>query len=122
MSPEIAQPGTIEHDRRPMSDQATFFVGQLVDHLLFDYRGVIIDVDPCFMMTDDWYQLMARSRPPKDRPWYRVLVHNSNHETYVAEQNLSNSADTGPVNHPEIGLYFSRFEDGKYQLKAGQSN
>lgn len=105
-----------------MSDQATFFVGQLVDHLLFDYRGVIIDVDPCFMMTDDWYQLMARSRPPKDRPWYRVLVHNSNHETYVAEQNLSNSADTGPVNHPEIGLYFSRFEDGKYQLKAGQSN
>ncbi len=104
------------------NSKTTFFVGQLVDHMLFDYRGVIIDVDPYFMMSDDWYQLMARSRPPKDKPWYRVLVHNSNHETYVAEQNLSDSIEKTPVNHPEVELYFSKFSEGRYQLKTSKSN
>lgn len=104
------------------SEQAKFFVGQIIEHELFDYRGVIIDVDPYFMLTDEWYQLMAKSRPPKNRPWYRVLVHNSNHETYVAEQNLKIHADKEPVNHPDIGLYFSKFEDGKYFLIENKSN
>lgn len=104
------------------SEQAKFFVGQIIEHELFDYRGVIIDVDPYFMLTDEWYQLMAKSRPPKNRPWYRVLVHNSNHETYVAEQNLKTQDENEPVNHPDIGLYFSKFEDGKYFLIENKSN
>ncbi len=99
-----------------------FSLGQIVEHKLFDYRGVVIDVDPYFMLTDDWYQLMAKSCPPKDSPWYRVLVHNSNHETYVAEQNLSESINIEPINHPEIELYFNKFENNKYQLKTNQAN
>lgn len=105
-----------------MSEQAKFFVGQLIEHELFDYRGVIVDVDPYFMLTEEWYQLMAKSRPPKNRPWYRVLVHNSNHETYVAEQNLRVYNEQEPINHPDIDLYFSRFEDGKYLLDDNKSN
>lgn len=27
---------------------AKFFVGQMVHHKLFDYRGVILDVDPVY--------------------------------------------------------------------------
>ncbi len=94
--------------------QSGFAIGQLVHHRLFNYRGVIIDVDPCFMLSDEWYQEVAKSRPPKDQPWYRVLVHNAVHETYVAESNLMPEADEGPVNHPEIPLYFDDFQDGRY--------
>ena len=99
-----------------MTENARFFVGELIRHRLFDYRGVIIDVDPYFMLTDEWYELMAKSRPPKDRPWYRVLVHNSNHETYVAEQNLATYPEHEPVNHPDIDSYFEGFANGRYIL------
>jgi len=103
-------------------EQAKFFVGQTITHELFGYRGVIIDVDPCFMLTDEWYQLMAKSRPPKDHPWYRVLVHNSNHETYVAEQNLRADPSRQPINHPDVTLYFSHFAEGRYLMNENRSN
>lgn len=103
-----------------MEQEAKFFIGQLVKHKLFDYRGVVIDVDSGFMLTNDWYELMAKSRPPKDSPWYRVLVHNSNHETYVAEQNLEDYKEAEPVNNPDIEAYFSSFEEGKYRLRIGK--
>ena len=67
---------------------AKFEVGQVVHHLKFGYRGVVFDVDPCFQGTEEWYEQVARSRPPKDRPWYHVLVHDAAHTTYVAERNL----------------------------------
>ncbi|MFI0460110.1 MAG: heat shock protein HspQ, partial [Candidatus Thiodiazotropha endolucinida] len=69
--------------------KAKFGVGELVYHRLFDYRGVIVDVDAKFMLSDEWYDQVARTRPPKDQPWYRVLVHSANNETYVAERNLT---------------------------------
>ena len=91
-----------------------FSIGELVHHRLFDYRGVIVDVDPDFQGTDEWYEAVAKSRPPKDRPWYHVLVHNSDHSTYVAEQNLEPDNDLKPVNHPMVASYFAGFEDGRY--------
>ena len=59
---------------KAMTTNAHFSIGELVHHKLFDYRGVIIDVDPRLMLSDEWYEAVARSRPPKDQPWYRVLV------------------------------------------------
>ncbi len=94
--------------------QAKFSVGDLIQHRLFDYRGVIVDVDPVFMLSDEWYEQVARSRPPKDQPWYRVLVHNSNDETYVAERNLAHDPSIEPITHPLLNEYFSDFEDGHY--------
>ena len=93
---------------------AKFNIGQLIKHKLFDYRGVIVDVDPVFEGSDEWYDEVARSRPPKDRPWYKVLVHDSDHETYVAERNLDNDSSHEPVDHPMIASYFKRFNDGHY--------
>ena len=63
--------------------EARFGPGQIVRHLRFDYRGVIVDVDPVFSGTDEWYDQVARSRPPKDEPWYHVLVDGAEHATYV---------------------------------------
>ena len=68
--------------------EAKFSVGQIIHHRMFDYRGVVIDVDPEFQGPEEWYDKMARSRAPKGKPWYHVLVDGSNIQTYVAEQNL----------------------------------
>jgi heat shock protein HspQ len=90
-----AQMGTVSNITK-----ARFAVGDLIHHRLFDYRGVIVDVDPGFQASDEWYEAVAKSRPPKDKPWYHVLVHEAAHTTYVAERNLEPD-DTG-------------FENGKY--------
>ena len=94
--------------------EALFSVGQVVTHTLFHYRGVIVDADPRFQGSEDWYLEVAQTRPPKDRPWYRVLVHNSRQETYVAERNLESDASGEPINHPMVGLYFEDFKGGCY--------
>ena len=70
------------------SSKAKYCIGQLIQHKLFDYRGIILSVDLEFKSTDEWYEAVAKSRPPKDEPWYHVLVHQKGHQTYVAEQNL----------------------------------
>lgn len=97
-----------------MDKHAIATVGQLVRHKLFDYRGVVVDVDPVFMQSEQWYDAVARSRPPKDEPWYRVLVHNSNQQTYVAQRNLELDDSQEPVNHPQLGEFFERFDEGRY--------
>lgn len=94
---------------------ARFGVGEVVQHRLFEYRGVVADVDACFQLTDEWYEEMARSRPPKDEPWYHVLVHGADHMTYVAERNLESEASPRPIRHPLLGRFFERFEDGRYR-------
>ena len=91
-----------------------FSVGDLIHHRLFDYRGVIVDVDPTFQATEEWYEAVARSRPPKDKPWYHILVHDAAHTTYVAERNLEPDVSTDPIAHPMVEQFFSRFENGKY--------
>lgn len=97
-----------------MPKQAIATVGQVVRHKLFDYRGVVVDVDPVFMQSEQWYDAVARSRPPKDEPWYRVLVHDSDQQTYVAQRNLVPDPSGEPVNHPRLGEFFARFEYGRY--------
>ena len=83
-------------------------------HKLFDYRGVVIDVDPEFQLTDEWYEQVARSRPPKDHPWYHVLVHQSWQSTYVAERNLEEATTGAPIFHPLTEQFFTGFENGRY--------
>ncbi len=104
-----------------ISANAHFSVGDLVHHKLFDYRGVILDVDPCLMLPDEWYETVARSRPPKDQPWYRVLVHDATHETYVAERNLEPDTSDAPIRHPLIETCFRGFSNGHY-LTTGRTN
>lgn len=93
---------------------ARFSIGQLVHHRLFGYRGVVYDVDPVFMGTEEWYEQVARSRPPKDQPWYHVLVHGADHTTYVAERNLEPDDSGEPIAHPALDMFFSGFRDGEY--------
>ncbi len=91
-----------------------FSVGELIHHRLFGYRGVIVDVDRNFQATEEWYEMVAKSRPPKNQPWYHVLVHGSDHSTYVAEQNLAADEFGEAIDHPMTGYFFAEFVDGKY--------
>lgn len=101
-----------------MSDHpqaAKFDLGQVVNHKLFGYRGVVVDVDPEFLGSEAWYDNMAKSQPPKDQPWYHVLVHDAEHQTYVAERNLA--TDGGQIVHPLVPLVFADFDGDKYETR-----
>ena len=91
-----------------------FAIGELVHHRRFNYRGVIVDVDPRFQATREWYEAVALSRPPKNKPWYHVLVNDATHSTYVAESNLEPDKNTGPIRHPLLSHFFSRLDGGRY--------
>jgi heat shock protein HspQ len=99
------------------SSRASFSPGQLVHHLLFDYRGVVVDVDATFCGSDEWYEQVAQSRPPKDAPWYHVLVDGAQHMTYVAERNLEIDPSRESVTHPLLPYYFDDFREGRYMRK-----
>jgi heat shock protein HspQ len=95
--------------------KAKFHVGQCVHHLRFGYRGVVFDVDATFQGSDAWYEEVARSRPPRDAPWYHVLPHDSEHTTYVAERHLETDASGEPIRHPLVEHLFGEFRDGRYE-------
>ena len=98
-----------------MADRnAKFAIGQIIRHQLFGYRGVIFDVDPIFAGTEEWYDAMAKSRPPRDRPWYHVLVDGQSHTTYVAERNLEADPSSDPVRHPMLEACFAELRNGSY--------
>ena len=100
-----------------LKSQAKFRVGQIIHHKLFDYIGVIYDVDPTFQGTEEWYREVALSRPPKDEPWYHVLVNNAVHSTYVAEQNLEPSENPERIIHPFADKIFKDFDGECYHLR-----
>lgn len=96
-----------------------FSIGQIIHHKMFDYRGVVIDVDPVFSSTEEWYEKVARTKPPKDKPWYHVLVDGATHLTYVAERNLEPDDSGNPVDHPLVFEFFTELRDGSYIRRKG---
>ena len=93
---------------------ARFGVGQVIHHRRFDYRGVVADVDASFQGTDEWYDQVARSRPPRDQPWYHVLVDGTDSTTYVAERHLEIDETGGEIRHPMLDALFDSYLDGRY--------
>jgi len=75
------------------TSKCKFVFGQQIHHKLFDYCGVIVAIDQYYMGDDQWYEMVARSRPPKEKPWYHVKKTDGRH-TYVAECNLENNPVT----------------------------
>ena len=99
---------------------AKFGVGHLVVHRLFGYRGVVYDADPDFQLTDEWYESVARSRPPRDRPWYHVLPDGAEHTTYVAERNLKDDDSGKPVDHPLVATLFRGMQGKAYRSRSAE--
>ena len=104
----------------PAIVHARFGVGEVVRHRLFDFRGVVFDVDPVFANSEEWYQAIPEEvRPAKDQPFYHLLAENaeSSYIAYVSQQNLVPDEASGPVDHPAISGLFEDFEDGRYRLR-----
>ena len=100
---------------------ARFGIGEVVKHRLFDFRGVIFDVDPVFANSDEWYDSIPEAlRPSKDQPFYHLLAENAEttYVAYVSQQNLVPDDSDQPVDHPAIGTMFDRLEGGRYQLRS----
>ena len=103
---------------------ARFAIGEVVRHRLFDFRGVIFDVDPEFANSDEWYDSIPEAlRPSKDQPFYHLLAENaeSAYVAYVSQQNLLADDSDEPVDHPAIATMFNR-EDGRYRLRPDLKN
>ena len=106
----------------PPVAEARFAIGEVVRHRMFDFRGVIFDIDPVFANSEEWYEAIpAEVRPHRDQPFYHLLAENedSNYVAYVSQQNLTADADAGPVDHPSVGELFEDFEEGRYRLRPG---
>lgn len=104
--------------------EAKYQIGQVVKHRLFDFRGVIFDVDPVFANTEEWYEAIPEEvRPDKDQPYYHLFAENerTHYLAYVSEQNLTPDESDVRVAHPDIPKMFEITDDG-YILKSGQRN
>ncbi len=97
-----------------MTLHAKYHIGQIVDHTKFGYRGVVFDVDAQFNGSEQWYETVARSRPPKDAPWYHVLVDGEDYTTYVAERHLVESSNFSAVRHPLVKTFFTGLSNNRY--------
>jgi heat shock protein HspQ len=105
----------------PPVSHARFGIGDVVRHRMFDFRGVIFDVDPVFANSEEWYQSIPEEiRPPKDQPFYHLLAENSENSyvAYVSQQNLLPDEVRGPVDHPAIDGMFEDFDGCRYRLKT----
>ena len=98
----------METDPNPL-----FAPGTLVQHRRYGYRGVVVDFDMTCMADEMWYY-RNRTQPPRNQPWYHVLVHDSDATTYAAQASLEPDEAPGPVAHPLVTELFTRYEDGRY--------
>ena len=109
----------------PMRNVARYSIGDVLRHRLFDFRGVVFDIDPVFANSDEWYEsIPADMRPPRDQPFYHLLAENeeSSYVAYVSQQNLMADPDTGPVEHPSLDQMFDGYRNGRYRLRRSLSH
>ena len=110
---------------KPKNKLPVYCIGDVVRHRLYPFRGVIVDVDPEFDNTEEWYAAIPEDiRPEREQPFYYLLAENSEtyYSAYVSQQNLLADTENGPVNHPDIDDVFDGFEEGRYQLRAEAYN
>lgn len=101
------------------SNQACFTIGQIINHKHLSYRGVIFDVDPDFQGSEDWYNTHAAKAayPPKNEPWYHVLIDDDAHIAYIAQRNMTPDETHVPVDHPLLEDFFDSFDGESYHMR-----
>ena len=103
-----------------VSKHPLFNIGDIVKHRIYPFRGVIVDVDPEFSNTEEWYQsIPAEIRPSRQQPYYHLMAENTEtfYTAYVSQQNLVGDGQNGPLEHPDLEEIFSGMDHGKYHLR-----
>jgi heat shock protein HspQ len=83
---------------KPKNKLPVFCIGDVVRHRLYPFRGVIVDVDPEFDNTEEWYAAIPEDiRPEREQPFYYLLAENSEtyYSAYVSQQNLLSDTENG---------------------------
>ncbi len=104
----------------PFRTKARFTIGDVVKHRVYDFRGVIFDIDPVFANSEEWYEsIPAEVRPTREQPFYHLLAENGegSYVAYVSQQNLLSDGESGPVDHPSLDQLFEEFDGGRYPLR-----
>ena len=57
----------------------------------------------------------------RDRPYYHLYAETeaTYYVAYVSEQNLVPDASGEPLEHPDLGIRFGEFQNGRYPLQYG---
>ena len=117
---QFYSPQAGRHIEAPRHSSARFGIGDVVRHKLFDFRGVVFDVDPVFANSEEWYEAIPEQmRPRRDQPFYHLLAENEDESyvAYVSQQNLLGDSAGGPVDHPNVDQLFEDFRGGRYRLR-----
>lgn len=104
----------------PRQLKSRFGIGDVVRHRMFDFRGVIFDIDPVFANSEEWYEAIPEDvRPSREQPFYHLLAENddSSYVAYVSQQNLIADALAGPIDHPQIAQIFEKFDGARYRMR-----
>ncbi|RAH99235.1 heat shock protein HspQ [Acuticoccus sediminis] len=70
---------------------AKFNIGQAVRHRVYDFGGLVVDVDAIYSDNEETYKALPKAgRPDRNQPFYRVRVDYEGVESmaYVSEENL----------------------------------
>ncbi len=96
---------------------ANFSIGQIVDHRILHFRGVIVDIDFYFLSCINKQLHTFNHTPEQSQLWYHLLIDNTAYRIYVPETDLYASDNASAIIHPVLDSYFSQFRNGTYQAK-----
>ena len=65
------------------SPEHEFEPGDIIEHIRYSYRGVVVHFDTICLAPEDWYQT-NQTQPDREQPWYHVLVDGNQQVTYVS--------------------------------------
>ena len=94
-------------------------------HKVFDFRGVVFDIDPVFANSEEWYESIPKEvRPSREQPFYHLFAENgeTSYIAYVSQQNLAADGDGGPIDHPSVAELFEDFADGRYRMRRSMTH
>ena len=88
-----------------LPDNPGFKEGDVIKHRLYEYRGLIVEIDSSCQAEDAWYQ-SNQTKPDRNQAWYHILVDGNQQVTYVAESNIDLDQSGNPIVHPLLNLFF----------------
>ena len=64
-------------------DIPKFTIGELVKHKFYPFRGVIFDVDPEFMNSEEWYDSIQKTFDPSEINHF-ITIYENDDGPYIA--------------------------------------
>ncbi len=95
-------------------DKPLYKRGSLVKHKHDGFVGVITDYDMYFINDEELYSKDER-KPDKNKPWYYVLINNTNAISYVSQEYLEQEEAFVDINHPLVDFFFDGIEGNLYK-------